>query len=159
MKVQRFQTIYIGLLIAAATITVISLFEGKVIDIHLHDTMFVISPAPVFGLFFLFISLLYLANRWLIKISREANIFLWIVLITTWVMWGMMAYHNLMGSSPPARYLDASSFQSWTIYNLWIERIFVAVSVLFFFLQIAFWLYFIAMIISKLVRKKSQLPV
>lgn len=155
MRIPGFQTIYIALLIAAAIAMIIAFFTGSVIDIHLHDTMFVISATFITALFFLFTSILYLANRRLIGRPGKSNLFLWFVLIAAWLMWWVMLYF-IFEDPPPRRYLDVTSFQTYATYMLWVERIVMGVIIIFLFSQLAFWLYFIARIISGLIKRRSQ---
>jgi len=159
MKIPGFHSTYIALLVAAATVMVIEFFTGNVIDIHLHDTMFVISAVNIAGLFFLLIVILYLANRWLTGKSGKANLFLWLVLIATWLMWVLIAYLNIEDPTPAREYLDMSSLHSWSVYRRWVERIVTVVVIIFLFSQLAFWLYFTARIVYRLLKKKSTAPV
>ncbi|MES1220811.1 MAG: hypothetical protein ABUT20_35250 [Bacteroidota bacterium] len=117
-------------------------FSPSTIDIHLHDTMFVISMSTI--LLFpvtLYMALLFIANHYLSTIRGKATAFQWLTFFAAVAM--SFSFIVLPGKNSALPYLDVSF---WTFYNVAVKLMSIAF-LSFLAIHAAFWIYWLFNII------------
>ncbi len=152
MGLKKIDIAYLALLVANLVGIILScIFKGTV-DIHLHDTMFVLSTSFLWKIFFLYNLLLFATNRFLSKSKGKVLLFQWIVYFVTIVLI-ILIYVAIGFLNKPHDYLDIKSFRTFDdfeLYNWFLTLAFVILVAL----HALFWLYSIFTIFCHLFLKR-----
>ena len=118
------------------------------LDIHLHDTYYVIAPWPLAQLFVVWLFILFLLYKLIRKRRQFVNNWWAISHITvTTLLTGLIWFSYLFNNRLPRWYISDSletTLRIWAAYN----QLLVISCMIFLFVQVIFLIYFIVQMIK-----------
>jgi heme/copper-type cytochrome/quinol oxidase subunit 1 len=140
---------YLLLMIALLATTFIS--RGMTIDIHFHDTKFLIAHFYISLFFLLYTLLLTIANYWISKYRNNVSFFQWIVFITSVMVFFWILYASFLQSNRfPGGTIDISTWHNFNQFQK-INEVTSILSLFFVLTQLAFWIYFLAFLVRRFI--------
>ena len=138
---------YLLLLIAILITAFIS--KGITIDIHIHDTKFVIAHFYISLWLSFYVLLLTIANYWISKYRGRTSLLQWLVFLITVLVCLWILFASLFQST--RFYGRTFDIDTWSKFNQFqkINEITSILTFLFILAQLSFWIYFLILLIRK----------
>jgi heme/copper-type cytochrome/quinol oxidase subunit 1 len=150
---------YVTLIVLAGIFMLIYSFQLSTIDIHIHDTKFVIAYSHIAALLLIYLLSVGFANYWITTKRKQVSVFQWLVFvfIALFLFWIL----NILRLQPEngffhlnrKRYLDLTGWHNFNQFEE-VNKTITILFLVFLATQMIFWIYFFILVVKNLFLKK-----
>lgn len=150
MKLKIIDKAYLLLIFMITALGIIFIPKGTTIDIHIHDTKFVIAHFPICLIFLFYTLMLAGCNYWLNSFRKRVSTFQWVAFIITTLFVCLVEYSSIRRFNlVKNEYNDLSQWHAFYKFEEE-DKAITILSLVFVTLHLFFWIYFFFLLFRKL---------